>query len=45
MVEVERLADDKVRAIFDARERSSAAGLDLLRSAREVRRPPDLPVA
>jgi hypothetical protein len=39
---VERLADDTVRRLLEARERSNAAGLDLLRWAREVRRPPAL---
>jgi hypothetical protein len=40
---VERLPEDTVDAILDARERCQEAGLDLLRWAREARRPPALP--
>lgn len=42
---VERLPDDGVRGILDARDRCKAQGLDLLRWAKEVRRPPTLPAA
>jgi len=40
---VERLPENSVRAILDARERCNEAGLDLLRLAREVRHAPELP--
>ncbi|MCC7417550.1 MAG: hemerythrin domain-containing protein [Acidobacteria bacterium] len=42
---VERLGDGQIGQIFTARDRSNAAGLDLLRWAAEVRRPPTLPAA
>ncbi|MFB3923677.1 MAG: hemerythrin domain-containing protein [Terriglobia bacterium] len=37
---VERLDEDKVQAIFDSRERSNAAGLNLLVWAEQVRKRP-----
>ncbi len=45
VIMVERLSENEIRGILDARERCNAAGLDLLRWAREVRRRPTLPVA
>jgi len=39
---VERLDDEVIRSIFDTRQRSLAAGLDLLTWARDVRRRPVL---
>ena len=37
---VERLEEEKVQAIFDSRERSNAAGLNLLAWAEQVRKRP-----
>ncbi|OFV98973.1 MAG: hypothetical protein A3H94_01565 [Acidobacteria bacterium RIFCSPLOWO2_02_FULL_60_20] len=37
---VERLPEEKLRTILDARQRCNEAGLDLLRWAREVRKRP-----
>ncbi|MCZ7682965.1 MAG: hemerythrin domain-containing protein [Sandaracinaceae bacterium] len=40
---VERLPDDSIRAILDARDRCNEDAVDLIRWARDVRRAPNLP--
>lgn len=42
---VERLAEEKIQRILDARERSNAAGVDLLRWSQEIRTRPAQAVA